>query len=59
MLKFILARLKERTTWIGIITIITAAGVSISPEQISAIAGAGTAIVGAILAFTADPDNNK
>lgn len=55
MLKFILDRLKERSTWIGIITIITAAGVTVSPEQTEAIAGAGTAIVGAVLAFTADP----
>lgn len=55
MLQFILDRLKERSTWIGIITIITAAGVTVSPEQIDAIAGAGTAIVGAVLAFTADP----
>jgi len=54
MLDFILARLKERSTWVGIITVITAAGVTISPERIEAIAGAGTAIVGAILAFTAD-----
>ena len=57
MFNFILARLKERSTWVGIVTIITAAGVTISPEQIEAIAGAGTAIVGAILTFTADAAN--
>lgn len=53
--KFILDRLKERSTWIGIITIITAAGVTISPDQIEAITTAGIAIAGAVAVFTADP----
>lgn len=54
MLKFIVGRLKERSTWLGIIAIITAAGVGISPEQAEAIAAAGAAIAGVVAVFTAD-----
>jgi hypothetical protein len=57
MLEFIVERLKERSTWLGLIAIITAAGLGISPEQGEAIALAGTAIAGAVAVFTADtPD---
>tara|TARA_B100000686_G_scaffold353795_1_gene460850 strand:- start:1910 stop:2089 length:180 start_codon:yes stop_codon:yes gene_type:complete len=52
LLKFVLDRLKEKTTWIGLTGFVTALGVSISPEQAEAIAAAGVAIVGAILTFT-------
>ena len=54
MIAWLLDRLKERSTWVGIIGIITAAGVNISPEQTELIVTAGVAIVGAIMAFTAD-----
>ena len=54
MLKFLVDRLKERSTWLGLIAIVSAAGVAISPEQIEAIAIAGAAIVGAVGVFTAD-----
>ena len=52
VLKFVLDRLKEKTTWIGLTGFITALGVSISPEQAEAIAAAGVGVAGAILAFT-------
>ena len=52
LLKFVLDRLKEKTTRIGLTGFVTALGVSISPEQAEAIAAAGVAIVGAILTFT-------
>ena len=54
MWNWVLDRFKERSTWIGIISIITAAGVVITPEQIEGITTAGVAIVGAILTFTKD-----
>lgn len=54
MLTFIIDRLKERSTWIGLITIITAAGIGITPEQGEAIAVAGVGIAGAVAVFTAD-----
>jgi len=54
MLKFIVDRLQERSTWLGIIAIVTAVGVHLSPEQTEAIAVAGVSIGGAVAAFTAD-----
>lgn len=54
MLNYIIERLKERSTWLGIISIVTAAGVSLSPEQSEAIVSVGVVICGAIAAFTAD-----
>lgn len=54
MFEYILARLKERSTWLGIMSIVTVAGIAISPEQSEAIVNAGVAIAGAIAVFTAD-----
>lgn len=54
MLTFIVDRLKERSTWLGIIGIVTAAGLMLSPEQQEAISAAGVAIAGLLAAFTAD-----
>jgi len=54
MLKFITSRLKERSTWLGIIAVVTAAGVAVTPEQTEAIAAAGAAIGGRVAVFTSD-----
>lgn len=54
ILHWILDRLKERSTWVGLTTAITAIGVGLSPEEASAIATAGVAVAGAIIAFTKD-----
>jgi hypothetical protein len=54
MFTFIVDRLKERSTWLGLIGIISAAGWVMSPDQQNAIAAAGMAIAGAVTAFTAD-----
>lgn len=51
---YILQRLKERSSWIGIISAIAAFGVLLSPEQQEAIAAAGIAIAGLITALTKD-----
>ncbi len=48
MLKYVMERLKEASTWRGIIAFITAAGVTISPELIDQIVAAGLAIMGII-----------
>lgn len=44
----LLARLKEQTTWKGIITLVSALGVTISPEQTVAIATFGVSLVGLV-----------
>lgn len=54
MKKYIIERLKEASTWRGIIAIATAAGMTISPEQSAAIVAAGLAIIGAVGAFVPD-----
>lgn len=54
MKEFILARGKEASTWRGIIAVLTAAGVYISPAQADAIVALGLAVIGAIGVFTAD-----
>lgn len=46
--KYIFERLKEASTWRGIIAFITAAGVTISPEMVDKIVAAGLAIMGVI-----------
>jgi|TARA_B100000686_G_C16792254_1_gene979569 hypothetical protein len=52
--KFILSRLKERSTWLGIISLLTAAGISLSPDEAQAIAAAGVATAGAVAILTRD-----
>lgn len=54
MFQYILARLKERSTWLGIISIVTVAGVALSPEQSEAIVNAGVAVAGVVAVFTPD-----
>ena len=54
MKEFILNRGKEASTWRGIVALLTAAGVALSPEQSEAIVALGLAVIGAIGVFTAD-----
>jgi hypothetical protein len=53
-MKQLIERLKEESTWRGLITVATLAGVHISPEQAEYIVSAGLALIGAIWIFTAD-----
>lgn len=53
-MNYIIARLKEASTWRGIAVLITAAGVSLSPEQTNAIITAGLGIAGLIAIFFKD-----
>lgn len=54
MKEFILNRGKEASTWRGIVALLTAAGVALSPEQSEAVVALGLAVIGAIGVFTAD-----
>lgn len=54
MLDFIVNRLKEPSTWRGVVGIATAAGVALNPEQVAAIVAAGVGIAGLIAVFTKD-----
>lgn len=48
--------LRYPSTWQGIVSILTAVGVTLKPEQAEAIASAGIALVGVLLAFFSDSD---
>lgn len=47
--KWILTRLKERTTWIGIFSVLAAAGLTLAPEVKEQVLQIGVAVVGLIL----------
>lgn len=51
-------RLKEKSTWRGIATVLTVLGVSLSPEQTAAIVTAGVAFVGLFEVFFKEPDSD-
>jgi hypothetical protein len=53
----LLEALKEPSTWRGILSILTAAGVAIDPDQASAIIAIGMALIGAINIFRKEPKN--
>lgn len=50
-LSFILIRLKEKSTWRGILAVATALGVTFSPEQSAQIIALGLALIGTINVF--------
>ena len=54
MKPIILERFQQESTWRGIITIVTAVGVVLKPDQIEAIVAAGLALVGLINIFKKD-----
>jgi len=54
MTEWIIARLRERSTWLGVVSAATALGLRASPEQQQAVISIGLALAGAIAAFTAD-----
>lgn len=54
ILQFILSRAKERSTWLGIISIVTALGLLLTPEQTEAIVAAGMSLAGLIGTLTTD-----
>lgn len=53
-LKFALSRLRERSTWLGLISLATALGLLLTPEQQETVIAAGMALGGLIGAFTRD-----
>lgn len=51
---FLLDRLREPSSWRGVVWILSAFGLAISPDQAAAIMAAGAAVAGAIGLFTGD-----
>lgn len=50
-MNWIIDRLKENSTWRGLVALLTAFGVTLSPEQTNAIVAAGLAVIGLINVF--------
>jgi hypothetical protein len=54
MLDFILERGKEASTWRGLVALVTATGITLSPELTEALVAAGLAIIGILGVLTVD-----
>ena len=54
MIAYLKERLGEASTWRGIAALLTAVGVTLSPEQTNAIVSAGLALIGLLGVFTKD-----
>jgi len=54
MFDWLMARLRERSTWLGIVSFLTAAGVVLEPEVAEGIVAAGLAIAGIVAAIGKD-----
>jgi hypothetical protein len=54
LLDFILSRARERSTWLGLISLVTALGLSLGTEASEAIIAAGMSVAGLIAVFTRD-----
>lgn len=53
-IQWLLARSKERTTWVGAIAILSSFGITIAPEMIEHFITAGLAVSGLIAIFVKD-----
>ena len=51
---YLLERLNEASTWRGILALVTAAGVTLTPELQGAIVAAGLAAIGLVNVFVAE-----
>ena len=58
MFTYIFSRLKERSTWLGLIALATACGATIETVLAEQIIAAGMAIAGLIGVFTQDTTGN-
>lgn len=54
MFDFIMERLKERSTWVGLVGLATSGGISLNPENIEAIVTVGTTVAGLIATVVPD-----
>jgi len=51
LVKYVIERLKERSTWLGVIGIVTAYGINMTVDQQTAVATAGIAVASVVSAF--------
>lgn len=51
MLNIIITRLKEKSTWAGIATLVALTGLKVSPDQLGAVSSAAIALIGLFEVF--------
>ena len=56
---YIINRLKERSTWLGIISLATGVGLYVNPAWVEAIIAAGIGLAGLIGITTPDKENTN
>lgn len=54
ILDFLLARARERSTWLGLVSMGTALGLLLTPEQSEAVVAAGMSVAGLVATLTGD-----
>ena len=54
MIAWLFDRMKERSTWLGVVSFLTAAGIYLSPEVAEAIVAGGLALAGIVAAIGRD-----
>ena len=54
IIDWVLARLAERSTWLGFVTLLASTGMTLDPNQAALIVAAGGAVAGAVMVFTKD-----
>lgn len=54
LINYLAARLKERSTWLGLIGLLSSVGITLSPANTDAIVTVGVALASAITVLTAD-----
>jgi len=58
-MKYLLDRLKEPSTWRGLLALLTAVGVKLHPEMQEAILATGLALIGMINVFRKESNDTK
>jgi len=56
-LQLLLTRARERSTWLGVISLATALGLVLTPAQSEAVIAAGMSLAGLIGVFTSDKND--
>ena len=51
---YVLTRLRERSTWLGLISLLTALGIVLTPAQQEYVIAAGSALAGLVATLTPD-----
>lgn len=54
LIKFVISRARERSTWLGLTSIATALGLVVTPETNDAVIATGMSVAGLIGALTKD-----